>query len=127
MLIVSSSIYNLNYGNNKDAEPWRCKRTDGKKWRCSRDVAPHQKYCDRHMHRGKPRSRKPVEQQQQQQQLSPTTNKKTRHHLPQNNAVRSKAPPAPEAIDKNQPSNVPKNVAITEDFSLSLYTQHANR
>ncbi|KAL3630746.1 hypothetical protein CASFOL_023730 [Castilleja foliolosa] len=39
----------------------RCKRTDGKKWRCSRDVAPHQKYCERHLHRGRPRSRKPVE------------------------------------------------------------------
>ncbi|XP_074308666.1 uncharacterized protein LOC141643412 [Silene latifolia] len=44
-------------------EPWRCKRTDGKKWRCSRDVAPDQKYCDRHSHKTRPsaRSRKPVE------------------------------------------------------------------
>ncbi|XP_062119993.1 growth-regulating factor 2 isoform X2 [Humulus lupulus] len=45
------------------AEPGRCKRTDGKKWRCSRDVAPDQKYCERHMHRGRPRSRKHVEVQ----------------------------------------------------------------
>ncbi|GKV25515.1 hypothetical protein SLEP1_g34946 [Rubroshorea leprosula] len=44
-----------------DLEPGRCRRTDGKKWRCSRDVAPGQKYCERHMHRGRPRSRKPVE------------------------------------------------------------------
>ncbi|CAI9086938.1 OLC1v1020876C1 [Oldenlandia corymbosa var. corymbosa] len=50
---------------NKDMEPGRCKRTDGKKWRCSRDVAPHQKYCERHLHRGRPRSRKHVEQQLQ--------------------------------------------------------------
>ncbi|GAB4858602.1 hypothetical protein Ancab_010076 [Ancistrocladus abbreviatus] len=48
-------------GHSKDAEPGRCKRTDGKKWRCSRDVAPNQKYCERHLNRGRPRSRKPVE------------------------------------------------------------------
>ncbi|TKY62022.1 Growth-regulating factor 4 [Spatholobus suberectus] len=44
-----------------DPEPGRCRRTDGKKWRCSRDVVAGQKYCERHMHRGKNRSRKPVE------------------------------------------------------------------
>ncbi|KAJ1376837.1 WRC domain [Sesbania bispinosa] len=47
--------------SNTDPEPGRCRRTDGKKWRCSRDVAPNHKYCERHMHRGRPRSRKPVE------------------------------------------------------------------
>ncbi|XP_051148323.1 growth-regulating factor 4-like isoform X1 [Andrographis paniculata] len=47
--------------NGSDPEPWRCRRTDGKKWRCSRDVAPDQKYCDRHAHKSRPRSRKPVE------------------------------------------------------------------
>lgn len=56
----SGSLYSLRY-QNRDPEPGRCKRTDGKKWRCSRDVAPHQKYCERHMHRGRPRSRKHVE------------------------------------------------------------------
>ncbi|MCL7044734.1 hypothetical protein MKW94_008391 [Papaver nudicaule] len=44
-----------------DPEPGRCRRTDGKKWRCSRDVVPAQKYCERHVHRGRNRSRKPVE------------------------------------------------------------------
>uniref|UniRef100_M4DSZ7 Growth-regulating factor n=1 Tax=Brassica campestris TaxID=3711 RepID=M4DSZ7_BRACM len=44
-----------------DPEPGRCKRTDGKKWRCSRDVVASYKYCDRHIHRGRNRSRKPVE------------------------------------------------------------------
>ncbi|CDP04999.1 unnamed protein product [Coffea canephora] len=78
------SIYNLRYGN-RDLEPGRCKRTDGKKWRCSRDVAPHQKYCERHMHRGRPRSRKPVEQLQSSS-VSPDDNpnnnisKKSRLH-----------------------------------------------
>ncbi|PIA27546.1 hypothetical protein AQUCO_07600011v1 [Aquilegia coerulea] len=54
-------IFKLSNGN--DPEPGRCRRTDGKKWRCSRDVAPDQKYCERHMHRSRPRSRKHVEVQ----------------------------------------------------------------
>ncbi|KAH9605243.1 hypothetical protein KSS87_011043 [Heliosperma pusillum] len=50
-------------GSVGNPEPWRCKRTDGKKWRCSRDVVPDQKYCERHSHKSRPsaRSRKPVE------------------------------------------------------------------
>ncbi|GBG59922.1 hypothetical protein CBR_g66728 [Chara braunii] len=36
----------------------RCKRTDGKKWRCTKEVVPEQKYCERHMHRGRHRTRK---------------------------------------------------------------------
>ncbi|XP_010523695.1 PREDICTED: growth-regulating factor 9 isoform X2 [Tarenaya hassleriana] len=44
-----------------DPEPTRCRRTDGKKWRCGNDVLPFQKYCQRHMHRGRKRSRKLVE------------------------------------------------------------------
>ncbi|KAL3536926.1 hypothetical protein ACH5RR_000292 [Cinchona calisaya] len=44
-----------------DSEPGRCRRTDGKKWRCYKSVVPHQKYCERHMHRGRQRSRKHVE------------------------------------------------------------------
>ncbi|GMH09595.1 hypothetical protein Nepgr_011436 [Nepenthes gracilis] len=52
----------LRFASSTDPEPWRCRRTDGKKWRCSRDVAPDQKYCERHTHKGRPsRSRKPVE------------------------------------------------------------------
>ncbi|KAL1222547.1 Growth-regulating factor 8 [Cardamine amara subsp. amara] len=47
--------------NTADMEPWRCKRTDGKKWRCSRNVIPDQKYCERHTHKSRPRSRKHVE------------------------------------------------------------------
>ncbi|XP_018679471.2 growth-regulating factor 3 [Musa acuminata AAA Group] len=44
-----------------DPEPGRCRRTDGKKWRCSREVVVGQKYCERHVHRGRNRSRKHVE------------------------------------------------------------------
>lgn len=52
-------------GRKIDPEPGRCRRTDGKKWRCSKEAFPDSKYCERHMHRGKNRSRKHVEQQQQ--------------------------------------------------------------
>ncbi|KAF5443736.1 hypothetical protein F2P56_036271 [Juglans regia] len=51
----------FDYKTMMDPEPGRCRRTDGKKWRCSKHVVPDQKYCERHMHRGRQRSRKPVE------------------------------------------------------------------
>ncbi|XAR54117.1 hypothetical protein NMG60_11029126 [Bertholletia excelsa] len=47
----------FDYCQMMDPEPGRCRRTDGKKWRCSKDVVPDQKYCERHMHRGRQRSR----------------------------------------------------------------------
>lgn len=56
--------YRLGFGANADPEPGRCRRTDGKKWRCSRDVVPEQKYCERHIHRGRHRARKPTDSQQ---------------------------------------------------------------
>ncbi|KAG6425117.1 hypothetical protein SASPL_115541 [Salvia splendens] len=49
--------------SNTDPEPGRCRRTDGKKWRCSQDAIMDHKYCERHMNRGRHRSRKPVEGQ----------------------------------------------------------------
>ncbi|XP_078172562.1 growth-regulating factor 7-like [Carex rostrata] len=51
----------LGYAGSSDPEPGRCRRTDGKKWRCSRDAVPDQKYCERHINRGRHRSRKHVE------------------------------------------------------------------
>ncbi|KAG2310511.1 hypothetical protein Bca4012_025021 [Brassica carinata] len=68
-LLVSSSLSSSSYAappcNNKNAagdlEPGRCRRTDGKKWRCSKEVVSDHKYCERHLHRGRPRSRKHVE------------------------------------------------------------------
>ncbi|TKY53060.1 Growth-regulating factor 4 [Spatholobus suberectus] len=56
-----------------DPEPGRCRRTDGKKWRCSRDAVAGRKYCERHMHRGRSRSRKPVEQRHGQGSLTAIT------------------------------------------------------
>lgn len=61
------------YGKKVDPEPGRCRRTDGKKWRCSKDAYPDSKYCERHMHRGRNRSRKPVESQTISQSSSTTT------------------------------------------------------
>ncbi|XP_074568214.1 growth-regulating factor 5-like [Curcuma longa] len=65
----SLSYYSY-YGKRPDPEPGRCRRTDGKKWRCSKDAYPGSKYCERHMHRGRNRSRKPVESRT----VSPTKN-----------------------------------------------------
>ncbi|KAG8382070.1 hypothetical protein BUALT_Bualt05G0038300 [Buddleja alternifolia] len=62
--------YSSYYGKKFDPEPGRCRRTDGKKWRCSKDAHSDSKYCERHMHRGRNRSRKPVESQSTSQSLS---------------------------------------------------------
>jgi hypothetical protein len=59
--VVPAVSYYAYYGKKLDPEPWRCRRTDGKKWRCSKEAHPDSKYCERHMHRGRNRSRKPVE------------------------------------------------------------------
>ncbi|GAB2227393.1 hypothetical protein Droror1_Dr00009213 [Drosera rotundifolia] len=55
--------FHLGFSGSSDPEPGRCRRTDGKKWRCSRDAVPDKKYCERHINRGRHRSRKPVEGQ----------------------------------------------------------------
>ncbi|CAB4309472.1 unnamed protein product [Prunus armeniaca] len=60
-------------GKKIDPEPGRCRRTDGKKWRCSKDAHPDSKYCERHMNRGRYRSRKLVESQTTSQSSSTVT------------------------------------------------------
>lgn len=60
---VGWGSFHLGFSGNTDPEPGRCRRTDGKKWRCSRDAVADQKYCERHINRGRHRSRKPVEGQ----------------------------------------------------------------
>ncbi|WVZ74046.1 hypothetical protein U9M48_022276 [Paspalum notatum var. saurae] len=65
--------YGSYFGKKLDPEPGRCRRTDGKKWRCSKEAAPDSKYCERHMHRGRNRSRKPVETQLVPQSQPPAT------------------------------------------------------
>lgn len=58
---VGWGTFHLGLSGSTDPEPGRCRRTDGKKWRCSREAVPDQKYCERHINRGRHRSRKPVE------------------------------------------------------------------
>ncbi|XP_057977105.1 growth-regulating factor 5-like isoform X2 [Malania oleifera] len=58
---IGWGCFQMGFGRKTDPEPGRCRRTDGKKWRCSKEAFPDSKYCERHMHRGKNRSRKPVE------------------------------------------------------------------
>ncbi|KAJ7550315.1 hypothetical protein O6H91_07G094500 [Diphasiastrum complanatum] len=62
--LPSQNIGNAGWGSfqlgvtgNVDPEPGRCRRTDGKKWRCSRPVVAEQKYCERHVHRGRHRKK----------------------------------------------------------------------
>ncbi|KAF9601476.1 hypothetical protein IFM89_020243 [Coptis chinensis] len=64
---------NLGLASGKiDPEPGRCRRTDGKKWRCSRDAVIDGRYCERHLNRGRQRSRKPVEGRNGQVATGPT-------------------------------------------------------
>ncbi|KAL1212065.1 Growth-regulating factor 5 [Cardamine amara subsp. amara] len=56
--------YQMGFGRKPDPEPGRCRRTDGKKWRCSREAYPDSKYCEKHMHRGRNRARKALDQTQ---------------------------------------------------------------
>ncbi|KAM3377220.1 growth-regulating factor 1-like isoform X1 [Capsicum galapagoense] len=58
---IGWNCFPMGFGKKIDPEPGRCRRTDGKKWRCSKEAYPDSKYCERHMHRGRNRSRKPVE------------------------------------------------------------------
>ncbi|KAL0382478.1 UNVERIFIED_CONTAM: Growth-regulating factor 7 [Sesamum calycinum] len=96
----AASIGNGRYSRNGDPEPGRCKRTDGKKWRCSREVAPHQKYCERHLHRGRPRSRKPVEVKNNGENHHKKTRLDQTRSLP---TVQSSSTASQEFVAANQP------------------------
>nr|GMD03290.1 growth-regulating factor 8-like [Ipomoea batatas] len=101
----NKSGLNLKIPAGSDPEPWRCRRTDGKKWRCSRDVLPDQKYCERHAHKNRPRSRKPVEIQ--------SHNKNSRNHNNNNNYPAVTVPsfqfPATASCDQNRLLIIPKS------------------
>ncbi|WOL03915.1 growth-regulating factor 1-like [Canna indica] len=81
-----------------DPEPGRCRRTDGKKWRCSKEAYPDSKYCERHMHRGKSRSRKPVE-------LSLAANPPSSHFSSSNFSPLSLSTPPPNKFPFPCPSS----------------------
>lgn len=73
-----------------ESDPGRCRRTDGKKWRCSRNVVADQKYCERHIHRGRQRSRKLVEASDVASTSNPTTT------MPKISKVKSPPSPPPQ-------------------------------
>ncbi|KAI3757703.1 hypothetical protein L6452_05246 [Arctium lappa] len=57
-----SPVEKVPYSMRRSWSEGRCRRTDGNKWRCRWPVLiPHQKYCECHIHRGRLRSRKPME------------------------------------------------------------------
>ncbi|XP_073276736.1 growth-regulating factor 1-like [Primulina huaijiensis] len=72
--------------SSTDPEPGRCRRTDGKKWRCARDAVADQKYCERHMNRGRHRSRKPVEGQSGHSSVAPNDSSKPAPAVPAGSA-----------------------------------------
>ena len=74
------NYFQMGLGRKIDPEPGRCRRTDGKKWRCSKEAYPDSKYCERHMHRGRNRSRKPVEIIQTPPKTTTTTTTSSTHH-----------------------------------------------
>ncbi|XP_058069697.1 growth-regulating factor 6-like [Magnolia sinica] len=103
--------FHLGFSGNSDPEPGRCRRTDGKKWRCSRDAVADQKYCERHMNRGRHRSRKPVEGQ-------------TGHAASGTPAATTKVmPTAPSSASSGGPggSGPSNNVAIAQQQIKSLH------
>ncbi|CAG7882521.1 unnamed protein product [Brassica rapa] len=61
---IGWGCYQMGLGRKPDPEPGRCRRTDGKKWRCSREAHPDSKYCEKHMHRGRNRAKKALDQNQ---------------------------------------------------------------
>ncbi|TKY57922.1 Growth-regulating factor 1 [Spatholobus suberectus] len=92
--------FHLGFSNNTDPEPGRCRRTDGKKWRCSRDAVVDQKYCERHMNRGRHRSRKPVEGQSGHALTTTTTTTTT-----PNTSSNSIVVPGNNTFAHHQPNN----------------------
>ncbi|XP_027336580.1 growth-regulating factor 9-like isoform X2 [Abrus precatorius] len=115
----------FDYGNMVDPEPHRCRRTDGKKWRCSKHVVPDQKYCERHMHRGRNRSRKPVETSHANSPLGakPSTKlhtKKTEVEVSNPNLLgdtsSSTASRSPSIVNCPSANNRPNNIESSADY-----------
>lgn len=110
----------MGFGRKIDPEPGRCRRTDGKKWRCSKEAYPDSKYCERHMHRGRNRSRKPVEASSSSSTTNTTPNSDTIPTPPDYN---------PASIHKNLSktspsmftSSISNETPQTQHQSSSLY------
>ncbi|OVA09424.1 WRC [Macleaya cordata] len=110
--ILGWGSFHMGFSGNTDPEPGRCRRTDGKKWRCSRDVVADQKYCERHLNRGRHRSRKPVEGQIGRAASGSTTKKV----MPMSSSSAS-------VVSRNGASN---NLTIRQQQATSLQPGVAN-
>ncbi|WCJ32096.1 growth-regulating factor 1 [Euphorbia peplus] len=88
------------FGSSNDPEPGRCRRTDGKKWRCAKDVVTNQKYCERHLNRGRQRTRKATEVQRS---TSYTTSTPTM-------SLRTNPILTPRSVNMGASSNNPNNI-----------------
>eukprot|EP00261_Vitis_vinifera_P023983 XP_010656126.2 PREDICTED: growth-regulating factor 1 isoform X2 [Vitis vinifera] len=105
---IGWNCFQMGLGRKVDPEPGRCRRTDGKKWRCAKEAYPDSKYCERHMHRGRNRSRKPVEV------MTPS---KTPPTVTTPTATMAANPPPPI-------SSITVNSSNPTSYSLALETQN---
>ncbi|PON53641.1 Growth-regulating factor [Parasponia andersonii] len=106
---VGWNCFQMGLGRKIDPEPGRCRRTDGKKWRCSKEAFPDSKYCERHMHRGKNRSRKPVEVLKTTTGTNPNSNSK----------------PNPSSVTPTLVSSITKTLSNNSRSSLSSLPSEA--
>ncbi|XP_054808043.1 growth-regulating factor 1-like isoform X2 [Prosopis cineraria] len=113
----------MGLGRKIDTEPGRCRRTDGKKWRCSKEAYPNSKYCERHMHRGNNRLRKPL---QQQQQGFRTTLTSPTNHTNSSTVTKSNIPPPSLSLTTHSSSLTPLSDA-THNHSFLYNHQHPSR
>ncbi|KAH0940495.1 hypothetical protein HID58_000132 [Brassica napus] len=112
-------------GGKMDPEPGRCRRTDGKKWRCSKDAVPDQKYCERHINRGRHRSRKPVEVQPGQTAASKAAavaSRNTASQIPNNRVQNVIYPSTVNLPPKEQRNNNNSSFGFGHVTSPSLLT-----
>ncbi|KAK6119405.1 hypothetical protein DH2020_046857 [Rehmannia glutinosa] len=104
-----------------DPEPGRCRRTDGRKWRCSKNVVPNQKYCERHMHRGRQGSRKRVEPIQIISRLNNKIfedNKMPIVSLVTSDMENKIANPGGDDLDQSQPSTLGLKKACADSINI---------
>lgn len=117
--VVGWNCFQMGVGRKIDPEPGRCRRTDGKKWRCSKEAYPDSKYCERHMHRGRNRSRKPVETSSSTSNTTNTNNLSLPTAIPISSITRNNNPQNNSNLTSS-PYNMQNN-STTSHHSISSY------
>ncbi|XP_051137907.1 growth-regulating factor 9-like isoform X2 [Andrographis paniculata] len=107
-----------------DFEPGRCRRTDGRKWRCGRSVVPGQKYCERHVHRGRQGSRKHVEPTPTPTPTTQRVAKSNHNNCPPNDSPMPPPPPeiAPATITIDNKCDVSNKRDSNPDAAVQCRT-----